>query len=241
MAYVVTVSAAFGAGGSVIGPAVAERLGVAFVDRAVPTAVAREIGCSLQDVLEHDDRAPTGLQRLLAGVARMPAVTPGSVDMSYVHAAEGSGRLLFDREFVERTEQTIREVARSGGVILGRAGALVLADTPGVLHVRLDGPPERRLSQSARLREQATGPESAPGAGEVGESGRAGGAEPWNPPTMRDLRDNDRARAAYVRRFYRADPASSSLYHAVLDTTALPLEACVDVVERMARERARDR
>ncbi|KIH97249.1 cytidylate kinase [Streptomonospora alba] len=239
MAYLVTVSAAFGAGGSVVGPAVAERLGVAFVDRAVPTAVAREIGCSLQDVLEHDDRAPTGLQRLLAGAARLPATTPGSIDMTYVHAAEGSGRLLFDQEFVEHTEQVIREVAQAGGVVLGRAGALVLADRPGALHVRLDGPPERRLSQAAMLRERAPGADSADNAADE-EDGQGGAEEPWHPPTMRDLRDNDRARSAYVRRFYRVDPASPSLYHAVLDTTALPLETCVDLIERMARERARD-
>ncbi|MDT0301749.1 cytidylate kinase-like family protein [Streptomonospora wellingtoniae] len=228
MVYVVTVSAAFGAGGSVIGPALATRLGVAFVDRAIPAAVASEIGCTLQDVLEHDDRAPTGLQRLLAGAARLPAVTPGSVDMTYVRAAEGSGHLLFDQEFVERTEHVIREVAQVGGVILGRAGACVLAEHPGALHVRLDGPPEARLTRAAALREQ--GP----------HTGSAGGAEGrWSPPTMRDLRDNDRARSAYVRRFYRADPASPALYHAVLDTTAFPLQACTDVIERLARERAR--
>ncbi|HEY0540394.1 MAG TPA: cytidylate kinase family protein, partial [Actinoallomurus sp.] len=39
MAGVVTVSATFGAGGSVIGPAVAERLGKPFVDRAIPYTV----------------------------------------------------------------------------------------------------------------------------------------------------------------------------------------------------------
>ncbi|GAA4955855.1 hypothetical protein GCM10023224_46880 [Streptomonospora halophila] len=238
MAYVVTVSAAFGAGGSVIGPALAARLGVAFVDRAIPAAVAGEIGCTLQDVLEHDDRAPTGLQRLLAGAARLPAVTPGSVDMTYVRAAEGSGHLLFDQEFVERTEDVIREVARTGGVILGRAGACVLADHPGALHVRLDGPPEARLMQAAELREQGPGTGSAAD-GESGGTGGSGAEGRWNPPTKRDLRDNDRARSAYVRRFYRVDPASAALYHAVLDTTSVPLETCTDVIERLARERAR--
>ncbi|QBI52888.1 cytidylate kinase-like family protein [Streptomonospora litoralis] len=238
MAYVVTISAAFGAGGSVVGPALADRLGVAFVDRAIPAAVARDLGCSLQDVLEHDDRAPTGIQRLLAGAARLPAVTPGSIDMSYVHAAEGSGRLLFDQEFVDRTEQVIHEVAESGGVILGRAGACVLADHPAALHVRLDGPPERRLTRAAELREEFAGPEPDRGTAGSDESAAGGGAESWNPPTMRDLRDNDRARSAYVRRFYRVDPASPALYHAVLDSTAFELETCADIVERLARERA---
>jgi hypothetical protein len=40
MAPVVTLSASFGAGGSVIGPRVAEELGLPFLDRAIPVAVA---------------------------------------------------------------------------------------------------------------------------------------------------------------------------------------------------------
>ena len=36
---VVTLAALYGAGGSVVGTRVAERLGVAFLDRAIPTCV----------------------------------------------------------------------------------------------------------------------------------------------------------------------------------------------------------
>src|SRR3712207_7987721 len=39
---------------------------------------------------------------------------------------------------------------RSGGVVLGRGGAMVLRERPDVLHVRLDGPPERRLASAVR-------------------------------------------------------------------------------------------
>ena len=49
MAGVVTISATFGAKGSVIGPAVAERLGTPFVDRAIPYTVAADIGCTLEE------------------------------------------------------------------------------------------------------------------------------------------------------------------------------------------------
>src|SRR5436190_81574 len=37
--YIVTISGSFGAGGSVIGPAVAERLGMPFLDRVIPIQV----------------------------------------------------------------------------------------------------------------------------------------------------------------------------------------------------------
>ncbi|PSK86267.1 cytidylate kinase [Murinocardiopsis flavida] len=229
MNYVVTISATFGSGGSVIGPAVAERLGVPFLDRAIPGEVARDIGCSLEDVLEHDDRAPTGFDRLLASAARLPSVTMGSVDTTFIGATDGDGRLLYDQEFVENTERVIGKVAADGGVVLGRAAALVLAEDDRALHVRLDGPKEQRLSRAIAMREGASREALAWGAPPADE---------WREPTMRELDDNDRARSAYVRRFYRADAASPRHYHLVVDSTAIAVESCVDIVVRLARERA---
>lgn len=234
MTYVVTISATYGAGGGTVGPAVARRLGVPFLDRAVPGAVAREIGCSLEAALEYDDRAPSGLERLLAGVARPPAVTLGSVDTAVTGAADATGRLVHDREFVERTEQVIASVARSGGVVLGRAAAVVLAGDPRALHVRLDGPASRRLEQATALWNE--GHPEEPARSRTGRGPAAEGAP--RPPALRDLEDNDRARAAYVRRFYRVDAAAPDHYHLWLDSTALPLPVCVDLIERAARGRA---
>ncbi|WP_049576555.1 AAA family ATPase [Nocardiopsis sp. SBT366] len=224
---VVTISATFGAGGSVVGPAVAARLHVPFLNRAVPSAVAAEIGCSLDEVLQRDDRTPGGFERLLASAARLPTVTLGSVDSGFVGTTDKEGRLLYDHEFVEQTERVIRDVARTGGVVLGRAAAVVLADHPGALHVRLDGDREARLRRARGLWERGD-PEECGGQG-------------WgpSPPTLRLLDDNDRARAAYVRRFYRTDPADPGLYHLVVDSTALSTDACADVVVRAAADRAR--
>lgn len=223
---VVTVSAAFGAGGSVIGPAVAARLHVPFLDRAVPSAVAEQIGCSLDEVLQRDDRAPGGFERLLAGAARLPTVTIGSVDTAYFGATDDEGRLLYDHEFVEQTELVIKDVARAGGVVLGRAAAVILADHPGAVHVRLIGSREARLRRARRL-------------WELGDREECGG-KGWGPtaPTAKLLDDNDRARASYVRRFYRVDPADPSHYHLVVDSTVLSTDACADMVVRAAEDRA---
>ncbi|GAB3744117.1 cytidylate kinase-like family protein [Nocardiopsis nanhaiensis] len=222
---VVTISATFGAGGSVVGPAVAARLNVPFLNRAVPSAVAAEIGCSLDEALQRDDRAPGGLERLLSSAARLPTVTLGSVDTAFIGTTNDAGRLLYDHEFVERTEDVIREVARVGGVILGRAAAVVLADHPNALHVRLDGDREARLRRARRLWD----------AGDRDECGGHG----WgaSPPTLRLLDENDRARAAYVRRFYRVDPADPDQYQLVVDSTVLSTDACADVVVRAAADR----
>ncbi|MEU8247564.1 cytidylate kinase-like family protein [Nonomuraea sp. NPDC048916] len=199
---VVTISATYGTAGSLIGPAVAERLGVPFVDRAIPSAVSEELGCTLEEALAHDDRAEHGLGRLLSGAMRLPTVTFGGVDM-YVpgvlpHAPE---------DFVRRTEHMLKETARvQGGVFLGRAGAIVLAGHPGALHVRLDAPLKRRVRQTATL-------------GDLGER-----------EARRLIEDNDRARAAYVRHFYRADAADPGLYHLVIDSTSIPVPVCVQLI-----------
>ncbi|MFI6501013.1 AAA family ATPase [Nonomuraea typhae] len=199
---VVTISATYGTAGHLIGPAVAERLGVPFVDRAIPSAVAQELGCTLEEALAHDDRAEHGLGRLLSGAMRLPTVTFGGVDM-YVPGALP----LAPEEFVRRTERMMKEIARDrGGVFLGRAGAVVLAEYPGALHVRLDAPMKRRVTQTATL---SGIPEKE---------------------ARRVIEDNDRARTAYVRHFYREDPADPAHYHLFVDSTTIPVPACVELV-----------
>ena len=100
--------------------------------------------------------------------------------------------------------------------MLGRAGALVLRDDPRALHVRLDGPrePADRAGDAARAR-----------------SDRA--------EVERRLDETDRAREAYVRHFYRADARDPSLYHLTIDSTAIPLDAVVDLIVLAADSRTR--
>ncbi|TDB85870.1 cytidylate kinase-like family protein [Actinomadura sp. 7K534] len=213
-AHVVTVSAAFGAGGPVVGPAVADRLGMRFVDRAIPELVAGEIGCTLEEALVHDDRALSGIGRILAGAARLPTVALG-MD---VYLPDRT--IAQPEDFVAHTEAVINRLAdRGGGVLLGRAAAVVLAGRRGVLHVRLDGPRDRRLAHAA-----AEMPEMSP---ERGRPARSGSPDR---DVERMLDDNDRARTAYVKHFYGADPADPRLYHLVIDTTRLPVSATVELI-----------
>jgi cytidylate kinase len=140
---VVTISASYGAGGSQVGPRVAERLGVAFVDRAIPVVVAERLAVPLGDALRHDEAVRSVLERLLVRFA--PAAQAFS-------GAAPPPELLDERTYLQATEQVIREHARSGNaVILGRAGAVVLQDESRALHVRLDGPEDLRLEQAMAI------------------------------------------------------------------------------------------
>jgi cytidylate kinase len=82
---------------------------------------------------------------------------------------------------------------------------------PHALHVRIDGARKRRLAfvtQSFGVEEREA---------------------------ERMLDENDRARAAYVRHFYRVDPADPDLYHLVLDGTRLSEAARTDLIVCAAR------
>jgi hypothetical protein len=195
---VVTLSASYGAGGSQVGPRLADRLGVPFIDRVIPTTVAERLAVPLADALAHDDAVRSVLERLLMRFA--PAAQAFS-------GAAAPPDLVDERSFLRATEEVIRErCAESSGVILGRAGAVVLRDRPGALHVRLDAPAERRLAQAMELEgiDRAT--------------------------AERQMRETDRAREAYVQQFYGVDARDPALYHLVLDSTAIALDSCVELI-----------
>lgn len=202
---VVTVSASYGAGGSEIGPAVAEALGLPFVDRAVPAGVARKLDVPLDLARQRDETTDRGLWRVISSMALVPEMA-GAGPLAYHTFAD-------EHAFREKTEEVLHEIAEIGGVVLGRAAAIVLAGRDDALHVRLDGPVEGRVVRS------------------VQRSGRS------EAEVRRALRSNDAARAAYVRNFYRADPADPRHYHLVIDTTAIPWNAAADLVVAAARAR----
>jgi cytidylate kinase len=199
----VTVSAAYGAGGSVVAPALADRLGLPFLQRVTTSEgyVAEPGPCDEQ--LSAEEARTTPVHRLLAHFTQAMPAGPTQSPPSTHHQDEhlrgygeaGIRRLLADA---------------GGGVILGRAAAVVLGKDRG-FHVRLDGPAERRVVQGAAV--EGISKEQA----------------------IQRLRAADKARTAYVRRLYRCDPADASLYHLVIDSTAMPLDTVIELILAAAR------
>jgi len=198
----ITVSAAYGAGGSVVAPALATRLGLPFLQRVTTSEghVAEPGPCDEQ--LTEEETKATPVHRLLAhftqampaGPTQSPPSTHHQDEHLRGHGEAGIHRLL----------------AAGGGVILGRAAAVVLGKDRGY-HVRLDGPAARRVAQGAAV--EGISEEQA----------------------RQRLRAADKARTAYVRRLYRCDPADPSLYHLVIDSTAIPLDAVIELILTAAR------
>jgi cytidylate kinase len=196
---VITISAAYGAGGSFVGPRLAERLGVQFVERAIPVAVSARLEVPVDEALVHEHVKDRFIDRVLAHFVTGVQMYAGATPPPEVLPQEGE-------DFRVATEEVLRDFADQGAVILGRAAAVVLADIPHVLRVRLSGPPEARARQAMRL----------------------GGID--RKTAEEQLRSADLSREGYVRHWYQVDATDPSLYHLVLDSTTIELDACVEII-----------
>jgi Cytidylate kinase-like family len=100
----------------------------------------------------------------------------------------------------------------TGAVILGRAGMAVLGGRPDVLCVRLDGPVEVRIKQAMKRGiDEAT--------------------------ARQGQREIDRARNSYTRVFFNVRQDDPKLYHLMLDSSALSIGTCVEIVVQAAMDR----
>jgi hypothetical protein len=197
---VVTLSETYGAGGSVIGPRLAEELGVPFADRLIPARDAPGSAPGAERITE-GERRQASRSRFLARLALLT----GGLGLPVPHPDDLTDPVR------ERVERSIHELVKStGAVILGRAGAVVLADDPRAFHVRLDGPKRRRVNRAMDIEEidEAT--------------------------ARARLDETDRARTRYMNQLYRRDPTDGRLYHLVLDATSFETDDCVRLLTAAA-------
>jgi cytidylate kinase len=194
---VVTLFESYGAGASSIGPRVAQALGVPFHGQAFSS-----------DEIEGAEarRENEGLLSRVFGVmgGQYAALEGGSV------AAVQQDK----HELVMENTRRVVEQAREGGVIMGRNGALILANWPGALHVKLDGPVTQRIERAAK--ESGIDVERA---------------------AKRQKRE-DQVRADMSIEFYGWDPRETTRYDVVVNTGTMDLDTCVDIIVQAAKVKA---
>jgi len=190
----------------VVAPAVAARLGLPFLDRAVraggPQLGQSEVGVAPgarskdgPEVAAEEERTEGRIARMLSRFAAVPdplAMSPA-----------GEVTRFRDDALREEAEGRVREFARSDGVILGWGSTIVAEEA---FHVRLDGPVEARVRQGMRIEER---PEAE---------------------ARERLEQTDRTRELYIKRMYGRDWRDITMYHLVLDSTAIELATCVDLI-----------
>jgi Cytidylate kinase-like family len=210
----VTISAGYGAGGSIIAPEVARQLGVPLLDRAISSHVAAQLQVSVPEAEGAMIRRPL-VDRFFSVLSPLAGGVLGAGTDGTPHdVAPPPNETAF---FREQAETIMREALASGAVILGRAGGAAFSKEPGVLRVRLFGSTQARIEQAARI-------------------------ENVDLVTARQrLPQVDRARAQYVRRLYCVSIDDPELYQLQIDSTALPLRACADLIAAAYRSYAQAR
>ena len=198
----ITVSAAYGTGGSQIARALAERLGYRLLDRAISSRVAEQLNVSVGEAEQGTQRRGV-VARFFGPLAAMSGALVSSEDSTAIDAA-----LIADNDQVFRysTERIMREAAAEGAVILGRAGAAALHGQTGVLTVRLFGPKDRRIAHAADVEAVDTDTAAA------------------------RLPQVDKARARYVRHLYGCDIDDPNLIDLQIDSTLIPTTACIEII-----------
>ena len=222
MPVIITVSRQLGSRGNEIAAAVAERLGLRFVDREIIHRAAREAGVpqvALDELAYEGQRSL--IERVLDIVNTMPAIPQvphASLREMAAPMATPFGNILTPatplfglpmEQYVHIVEQVIRDLAERGNVlIVGRAGQVILRDREDALHVQIIAPFDRRV-ETLMAREQIDRREAEA-----------------------RIRASDRARSEYLRRYYHVRWTDPQLYDLVINTAKLDWLTAVELIVR---------
>ena len=111
------------------------------------------------------------------------------------------------KAYLQSVETIMKKMATEGNiVIVGRAGQAILKDRPNILHVRVIAPIDTRIQ-------------------------RIIAAHNVSPKAARaQIEDSDRYRKNYLEKFYNIDWNDPALYHLVINTGQIGLNAATEVV-----------
>jgi cytidylate kinase len=197
----ICISRDVGAGGEQVGRAVADSLGYRYVDEDIVRAAAERAGVDIEDVSSTEQR------RTLAG-RLLDLVAQAGAPEAYAYAAPDMDayRLAGANDgMMAVIQEAVRETADAGdAVIVAHAASHVLAGRPDVLRVLVTGSPEQR---QARL------------AADMGDDNARSA-----------VREAEKARADYLRRFHDVKQELPTHYDLVVNTDQLGVEGATAVV-----------
>ncbi len=199
---IITISRQTGSGGAIIGQQIAERLQVSYLNTQIIREVAHRLGISEATAADYNERGEDFVERL--------ARVLSAAEPSHAVVSRPAPAMPFKSTtdaFVEVTRQLVLETAAMGNVVIfGHGAQFILAQHPGVLHVRFVAPLPFRVERV--MRRCALG---------------------WAEAERRVL-DEDQRRANYIRQYYQADWHATDPFHLILNTALMDAESCVALV-----------
>jgi hypothetical protein len=212
---VVTLARTLGAGGELIGRAVADRLQFRFVDEEIISLAAGKENVD-PAVIADVERRKSLFSRMLESFGRGSALEAASLGGMMVdprlYLPEGytqadPAALDLPEHYRELIRQAILEFANIGGVVIhAHAAGMALAGNVGLLRVLVTAPTATRIQRLAD-----------------GSGIPAKEAE-------KAIRDSDRDRRDYFKRFHQISDEQPTDYDLVINTEALTPELAVRAI-----------
>lgn len=220
---VITISNQFGAGGPDLGRELSRRLGIDYLDKEIIHKVALEVNVPHAHVEEYEAEHHDKFRTFFSGIFDLDALKQKA---HVAQAAEAAESKYDDRDkipfqfnvdgwidsdiYKTMITKVINETAKRGNVVIeGRGGQNILADMPGVVHVRLVANQADRVERMIKQRHLK----------------QADAADYVN--TL-DARSRD-----YLRFYFNCDPDLPTQYHVVLNTSRVSIQKCADIIVSM--------
>jgi CMP/dCMP kinase len=215
---VVTISRQFGSGGDQIAARLCEILGYHSFGKAQIAEAARETSMSMLNAIDYSEdnhEVQTFLKRLL-GQTASPVQTIAWTENPSI-ASQAKRADVHEIAVIGLVKRAIKAALRANNmVIVGRGGQILLRDTPGVLHVRVEAPLEFRTCQVMEQLKRAR-------KGDQSNGGLIRAADEL-------IANRDIASADYIHRYYNIDWADRSLYHLILNMGLLSVEQAANII-----------
>lgn len=128
------------------------------------------------------------------------------------HLIDGTRKA--NAEIAAETTAEIRQLAGDGGVFQGKNATFILQDLPNALHVKLDGPFEKRLSALVARGMSAQ-------------------------EAQDEIRFEDEIRSQMSEELFGWNPLQDDLFDLVVNTTELSFNTCVEVIAAAVRAKVR--
>ena len=197
----ICISRDVGAAGEEIGHAVAASLGFRYVDEDIVRAAADRTGVDLETAMSAEQRR-TLAHKLLDLIAQSGALEAYAFAPELRHSGAPTDS---SQQIPEVIREVVRETADAGdAVIVAHAASHVLAGRPDVLRILVTASPKVRAKRLAEL----------PGVGD-GEAA---------------VREAEKARADYLRRFHEVKQELPTHYDLVVNTDMLSVDAAAAVI-----------
>ena len=220
---VITISREFGSGGDEVASRLCEVLGYHSFGKLEIIQVAKETTLSKTNVIDYTEdnhEVKTFLDRLFGRNASPVQKIAWSENHSIAPRPEQAD--VHDTAVLSLSKRAINAAVRAGNmVIIGRGGQILLKDTPGVLHVRIEASVETRLE---RVKQHL-----------IAEAG-VSYSEKNLAHTAADLiASRDLASADYLKHYFDIDWQDPRLYHIVLNLSKFSVEQAVQIIVTATR------